>query len=165
MDSKWKYCCFVIIKFRQLLKILTKRLRCLCIILSSLIRNKLHVERLNGKSKILCCLSEKYDIILPAQSTYAAKKRYEQNLANNIKTNCRKLYNYAKHFTRPQSSVDSLEYKGTLFSSDTEKAEILNNFFASVMVDEPDTLPHVFADNCSVRTLSIWLYFDLFHLV
>ena len=72
----------------------------------------------------------------------AAKIRYEQNLANRIKTNCRKFDNYAKHFTRPQSSVDALEYNGKQFTQDSDKADILNIFFASVMVNEPDTLPY-----------------------
>ena len=77
------------------------------------------------------------------QEILTAKRRYEQKLAENIKTDNRKFYNYAKHFTRPQSSVDTLEHNGKLFANDIDKAEILNKFFASVMVDEPESLPHL----------------------
>ena len=70
----------------------------------------------------------------------AAKIRYEQNLANSIKTNCRKFYNHAKRFTRPQSSVVALEYNRKLFTQNSDKADILSKFL--VTVNEPDTLPH-----------------------
>ena len=68
---------------------------------------------------------------------FKAKLDYEANLINDIKTDPKRFYNYARHFTRSSSTVDVLEHDGMRVTEDKEKADILNDFFASVLKSEP----------------------------
>ncbi|MEN8123308.1 MAG: hypothetical protein ABFS35_23425, partial [Bacteroidota bacterium] len=73
-----------------------------------------------------------------------AKHHYENKLTEDLKTNPKRFWNYTRHFTKSSSSIETLEQKGSLITNDQEKAELLNNFFQSVMTTEPDisfTLP------------------------
>ena len=65
-----------------------------------------------------------------------AKIDYEDNLVSKIKTEPKKFFNYARHFTKSSSTVDVLEQDGIKVSDDEAKADILN-FFCSVLTDEP----------------------------
>ena len=69
---------------------------------------------------------------------YKAKLDYESSLVNKIKTEPKMFYNYARHFTRSSSTVEVLEKDGVKVTEDCEKAEILNDFFASVLKVEPE---------------------------
>ena len=70
---------------------------------------------------------------------YKAKADYESSRVQQIKTEPKKFYNYARHFTRSSATVEVLEHQGSRITDDTEKAEILNDFFASVLTTEQDT--------------------------
>ena len=71
-------------------------------------------------------------------SIYKAKMDYEDMLVNQIKTEPKKFYNYARHFCRSSATVEVLEHEGQKLTDDTDKAEILNDFFASVLKIEPE---------------------------
>ena len=44
---------------------------------------------------------------------------------------------YCRHFMRSSSTIDSLKHNDNIVQEDGQKAEILNNFFSSVLTDEP----------------------------
>ena len=67
-----------------------------------------------------------------------AKLDYEAELVNQIKTEPKKFYNYARHFARSSVTVEVLEHRGRKVTEDKDKAEILNDFFASVLKTEPE---------------------------
>ena len=62
-----------------------------------------------------------------------AKIDYEASLIRDIKTEPKKFYNYARHFSRSSATVEVLEHEGKRITDDTMKAEILNDFFVSVL--------------------------------
>ena len=72
------------------------------------------------------------------KTLHKAKLDYENTLVKQIKTEPKKFYNYARHYTRSTSTVEVLEQDGKKVTEDCEKAEILNDFFASVLKDEPE---------------------------
>ena len=72
-----------------------------------------------------------------------SKADYEATLASDIKENPRRFYNYCRNFTRSGASIESLKVDDATLTHDSDKANALNEFFASVMVDEPDELPHI----------------------
>ena len=65
-----------------------------------------------------------------------AKAHYENKLVDAIPDNPKLFFNYARSFTRTSSTIDCLEQEGTRVTDDTEKANLLNSFFASVMTNE-----------------------------
>ena len=71
------------------------------------------------------------------EAVHRAKSDFENNLVNQIKTEPKKFFNYTRHFTRSSSTVDVLEKDGVKVSEDGAKADILNDFFCSVLTDEP----------------------------
>jgi hypothetical protein len=75
------------------------------------------------------------------QQVRVAKAYHEEILARDVKDNPRRFYNYTKNYTKPKSSVECLIVDGKKITDDGDKAEALNNFFASVMTQEPDNLP------------------------
>eukprot|EP00057_Strongylocentrotus_purpuratus_P004120 XP_003728072.1 PREDICTED: RNA-directed DNA polymerase from mobile element jockey-like [Strongylocentrotus purpuratus] len=66
-----------------------------------------------------------------------AKVDYESSLINQIKTEPKKFYNYARHFSRSSATIEVLEHDGVKITDNQNKAEILNEFFASVLKPEP----------------------------
>ena len=66
-----------------------------------------------------------------------AKSHFEDKLIEDIPNNPKRFYNYAKNFTRTSSTVDFLREDGRNYEDDKDKAELLNKFFTSVLVDEP----------------------------
>ena len=73
-----------------------------------------------------------------------AKAHYEDKLVDRINDNPKLFWNYTRHFTKTNSSVDVLEIDGRKITEDHEKADALNNFFTSVLINEPpiDSLPN-----------------------
>ncbi len=69
-----------------------------------------------------------------------AKQDYESNLVNQINDEPKKFYNYCRHFTRLSSTADTLIHDGKKITEDHHKASILNDFFASVLVREDNTV-------------------------
>ncbi len=66
----------------------------------------------------------------------AAKAHYEDKLVESIPQNPKRFFNYARSFTRTSSTIDCLEVDGNRITDDSDKANILNEFFASVMTKE-----------------------------
>ena len=69
-----------------------------------------------------------------------AKSEFEGILANKVKDEPKKFFNYTRHFIRSTSTVETLIENDHQFTEDKDKAKILNDFFTSVMVDEPEVL-------------------------
>ena len=67
-----------------------------------------------------------------------AKGHYEDKLVEELNTNPKRFWNYTRHFSRSTSTIDFLHDCGERISDDTKKAELLNDFFASVLTDESD---------------------------
>ena len=66
-----------------------------------------------------------------------AKRDYERAIAANVKTNPKSFYKYARGKLKVLITVGNLKGRnGTVAQSDKEKAEALNNFFASVFTRE-----------------------------
>jgi len=69
-----------------------------------------------------------------------AKLNFERELAKNIKTDNKSFWKYVRSQYKTSTCVCDLESPdGTLSSSDTQKAELLNAFFASVFTSEDMT--------------------------
>jgi len=67
-----------------------------------------------------------------------AKAQLEQNLARNVKSN-KGFYRYA---SQKRKSTPLVNMNGNLVSTDEDKVEVLNNFFASVFTGNlSSTLP------------------------
>ncbi len=77
-----------------------------------------------------------------------AVKHYELKVAEESKRNPKAFYKYVKSKTRVKTGVPELNYNGEMATSDGDKAEVLNQFYASVFTQEDDTVPtpnHVFS--------------------
>ena len=69
-----------------------------------------------------------------------AKLHYEKKLVNQINVNDKRFWNYTRHFTKLSSTIGDLNFEGKNFSDDQTKANILNNYFISVLTDESGSL-------------------------
>ena len=58
-----------------------------------------------------------------------AKADYANKLVDLIKTDPKKFYNYARHYFRSSSTVESLQINESVVKDDVGKANILNEFF------------------------------------
>jgi hypothetical protein len=67
---------------------------------------------------------------------------YEAKIAEQINQNPRRFYNYARSFTKGISSVNCRKVNGELLTTNQDKAGALNDFFATVMVNERDGIPY-----------------------
>ena len=64
----------------------------------------------------------------------------KKTLVDQINVNDRRFWNYTRHFTKSLSTIGDLNFEGKNFSGDQTKANILNNYFISVLTDEPELL-------------------------
>ena len=74
-----------------------------------------------------------------------AKLNYEKLIAINIKEDSKSFWNYVRMQSKTRTGIGDLESSdGTLSSSDHQKAELLNTFFASVFTEEDtSTIPTI----------------------
>ena len=73
------------------------------------------------------------------QTLLEAKAHYEDKLVKDINSNPKRFWNYSKHFTKSLSTINVLvDECGSKIHDDSEKADLLNRFFASTFTDEPD---------------------------
>ncbi len=67
-----------------------------------------------------------------------AQADYENKLVDQIPNNPKRFFNYVRNFSRTSSTIDCLNDNGNLITDDNDKANLLNDFFTSVMTNEPD---------------------------
>ena len=67
------------------------------------------------------------------------KSHYEEQLVQKIPENPKLFWNYTRHFSWSSQTMETLTENGRNITNDEDKAEILNNFFAPVLTDEPDS--------------------------
>ena len=66
---------------------------------------------------------------------------YVNKLSNNYSKQPKRFWNFVTQNRSNQSGIGTLKYKGYLYSTDEDKAEVLNKQFQSVFIqDEPETL-------------------------
>ncbi len=70
-----------------------------------------------------------------------SKLKYEAKIAEEANKNPRRYYNCARTYSRGNGSVDSLEVGGELLTSNQDKASALNEYVASVVIQEPPDVP------------------------
>lgn len=75
-----------------------------------------------------------------------AKIHFENKLVNGLQDNPKKFWNYTRHFTRSSSTVNVIEKDNVKYSDDETKAELLNDYFVSVLTQEPFDLIGVNVD-------------------
>ncbi len=92
---------------------------------------KSRISGLNADNEIYKDISKDCKI-----TTNVAKAHYENKLVDAIPENPKLFFNYARNFTRSSSTIDCLEHDGIRITEDTEKANLLNSYFASVMTKE-----------------------------
>ena len=83
-----------------------------------------------------------------------AKINFERKLANNIKTDSKSFWSYVRSQSKTKSGIGDLESQdGSLLSTDIQKAELLNSFFASVFTTEDLTSVPELCDRQFTNTL------------
>ena len=72
-----------------------------------------------------------------------SKYEFERNLATKIKTDSKLFWSYIRSRLKTKSKLTQLEkHDGTLTNDSREKAEVLNQYFATVFEKEgPEELP------------------------
>ena len=70
-------------------------------------------------------------------SNHLCKAHYKSKIIDQSAENPKRFWNYNRHYTKSSSSIDILELDGRKFTKDSDKAEILNSFFCSVLTDDP----------------------------
>ena len=84
-----------------------------------------------------------------------AKSDFEDKLVNQVKDNPKSFWNYTRHFSKSSSSIAMIEKDGVKLTNDKDKAEVLNNFFISVLTQE-QPLDHI--HQICPSSISILLY-------
>ena len=75
-----------------------------------------------------------------------ANAHYENKIIDQIKDDPKRFWNYTRHFSRSSSTIYMLIDEGEKDTDDSAKAKILNEYFISVLTQEPEvlgTLPDV----------------------
>ena len=84
---------------------------------------------------------------------------YEKKLVDQINVNDNIFWNYTGHFTKSSSTICDLNFEGKNLSDNKTKANILNNYFISVLTDESEllhSLPILDTDvKCTLYNLEI----------
>ena len=70
------------------------------------------------------------------RATRLAAKNYEKMIARETKGNSKAFYRYVNSKTKIRQSIPDLELENSIAKTDTEKATVLNNFFASTFTRE-----------------------------
>ena len=68
-----------------------------------------------------------------------AQRELETKISKEIKAQPKSFWRYIRSRTSVRDKIDELRYDGEIFSSDEEKAECLNTYFASVFTQDEDT--------------------------
>ena len=72
------------------------------------------------------------------KTTRSAKKKYEKNIVKNMKENPKDFWAYIRQITKGKSGVSDLKDSQGVLTQDNEvKANLFNDFFASVFIKEP----------------------------
>ena len=72
------------------------------------------------------------------KKTRSAKMKYEKNIVMNMKDNPKDFWAYVRQKPNAKSGVSDLrDSQGVLIQNNEEKANLLNDFFASVFIAEP----------------------------
>ncbi|MEW8548552.1 MAG: reverse transcriptase domain-containing protein [Candidatus Thiodiazotropha sp.] len=97
---------------------------------------------------IHCKTSPNYEMYKQSRNRVTTEMRrskyeYERNLATKIKTDTKLFWSYIRSNLKTKSKLSQLEkHDGTLTNDSQEKAEVLNQYFASVFEKEgPEALP------------------------
>ena len=77
---------------------------------------------------------EKVNVI---HSLSTAKAHYENKLIDQIKEDPKRFWNNTRHFSRSSSTIYMLVHEGGKITDDSAKAKILNEYFISVLTQEP----------------------------
>ena len=76
-----------------------------------------------------------------SEEEFRLKLEYEKRLTNDLKNNCKGLYNYLRNKRNLKTSIPSLEMRdGSRTKSAAESAEVLADSFSSVFVLQPESL-------------------------
>ena len=89
--------------------------------------------------------------------TRKLRKDFEQNLADEIKTNSKAFWRYANTRMKTRSTIENLVgVDGVVASADVDKAKVLNSFFSSVFsAGGTSTTPDCVTDNDGVPPLEV----------
>lgn len=72
------------------------------------------------------------------------KALYEKNLVNSFKKNPKRFYSHTKNIMNTKTGVPNLEKEdGNVTDGDQEIADVLNRYFQSVFVEEPDDVSNL----------------------
>ena len=83
-----------------------------------------------------------------------ARKEHEKNICKDIKTNPKRFWQYINSKSKTRDSVADLhtdpdDTTSKLITENQEKANLLNDYFSSVFINEPDTgIPHLNLKHC-----------------
>ena len=108
----------------------------------------IRIKHTKWEKYIHCKTSQNYEISKLSRNRVIAEMRrskyeFERNLATKIKTDSKLFWSYIRSRLKTKSKLSQLEkHDGTLTNDSQEKAEVLNQYFATVFEKEgPEELP------------------------